>query len=162
MKTVKFILLFLMVFGCKNNASVKPSKPDNLISQDQMIDILYDMALVSSAKGAGKRAVENSGIDPEAFIYEKHQIDSIQFKNSNAYYSYDVDTYEFIYTTVKQKLEQDKKTFQGELDEEKRKRDSIMALSKSQDSIAKLKRKKTTQDSIKNLNPKDKIGTSQQ
>ena len=153
MRIITYIVLVLCVLGCKNNAIDKPEKPDNLIDKDKMVDVLYDMALMSSAKGVGKRTLENKGVNPEAFIYEKHNIDSIQFKQSNAYYAYDIDTYEAIYEKVKLKLDEDKKDFQAIIDEEKRKRDSIAKRSRKQDSIARLKREQKRKDSLNNSNP---------
>ena len=148
MKIAKYIVIFFCVFACDSADSDRPKKPDNLISKEQMAEVLYDMALLSSAKGVGKRTLENTGINPEIFVFEKHNIDSLQFKLSNAYYAYDIEEYESIYEQVKQKLEQDKKGFQTILDEEKRKRDSIAKRNRKQDSLAKLKRNRTRGDSL--------------
>ena len=41
-KQLKYILLLLIVFSCKNNSVDKPKKPDNLISKNKMTEIIYD------------------------------------------------------------------------------------------------------------------------
>ena len=112
MKQLKYILLIVLIISCKNNSIDKPKKPDNLIPKDSMVEILYDISLVSSAKGVNKKLLENKGLVPEDYIYKKHNIDSLQFALSNEYYAFNLDTYEDIYNSVKLKLEEDKKHFQ--------------------------------------------------
>ena len=48
-----------------------PEKPENLISKKVMVDVLYDMALISSAKGSDRRILEKKGIVPQDYIYSK-------------------------------------------------------------------------------------------
>ena len=79
--------------------------PDNLISEDKMIEILYDMSLISVSKGINKRIIENNGMKPKKYILKKHNIDSIQFVASNEYYSKDLETYLSIYEEVLKKLQ---------------------------------------------------------
>ena len=79
--------------------------PVNLISEDKMIEILYDMSLISVSKGINKRIIENNGMKPKKYILKKHNIDSIQFVASNEYYSKDLETYLSIYEEVLKKLQ---------------------------------------------------------
>ena len=79
--------------------------PVNLISEDKMIEILYDMSLISVSKGINKRIIENNGMKPKKYILKKHNIDSIQFVTSNEYYSKDLETYLSIYEEVLKKLQ---------------------------------------------------------
>ena len=67
---------------------LRPEKPENLISKDKMAEILYDMFIINSAKGVNRKILRNNGIDPEAYILSKYEIDSIHFAQSNAYYAY--------------------------------------------------------------------------
>ena len=54
--------------------------PDNLISaEEKMVDILYDMSLISVSKGINKRILENNGMKPKKYILKKYNIDSLQF-----------------------------------------------------------------------------------
>lgn len=125
MKYFKIILVLFLFLSCKNNKVIKPEKPDNLLSEKQMVDIIYDMSIMSGAKGVNKKLLEKEGINPETYIYELHNIDSIQFAESNNYYTYDLETYERVYAKVKRKLEADKVKFDTLVSIEKRKRDSI-------------------------------------
>ncbi|PNQ75081.1 DUF4296 domain-containing protein [Hanstruepera neustonica] len=95
--------ILMVIFSCKDN--MEPTKPENLISQDEMVNILIDLSLVSSAKGLNKKILENNGITPDRYVFEKHKIDSIQFAESNAYYAYFIDDYSNIYVRVKDSLE---------------------------------------------------------
>ena len=101
-KYVSFLVLFLTLSSCYNVQ--KPNKPDNLISEDAMVNVLVDMAIMSSAKGVNKSKIEDSGIVPDEYIYKKNNIDSLSFSESNAYYAYDIKKYDAIYQRVKDSL----------------------------------------------------------
>jgi Domain of unknown function (DUF4296) len=124
-KTLKYILLVALVISCKNNNIEKPKKPDNLISKDKMIEVIYDISVINSVKGVNKKLIENKGISPEDYIYKRHDIDSLQFALSNEYYAYNLKTYEAIYNSVKTKLEKDKTHFQAIIKAEQKIKDSI-------------------------------------
>jgi len=98
-----YLLMTLMLVSCYDVQ--KPEKPDDLISEDKMVDVLVETVIMSSAKGINKRELENKGILPDSFIYKKHKIDSLQFVNSNNYYAYDIENFNQIYTRVKDSLE---------------------------------------------------------
>jgi len=165
-KQLKYILLLLIVISCKSNSIDKPKKPDNLISKNKMIAIIYDISLINSAKGVNKKLIESEGIIPEEYIYKKHNIDSLQFVLSNEYYAYNLKTYEDIYDGVKFKLEKDKKHFNVILEEEKKIKDSINKdVRREFDSLKKINklkpnRKKLKKDSIF-PSPLKRIDTSQ-
>lgn len=147
-RLLKIMCLVVLIISCENNKIKKPVKPDNLISKNKMVDILFDMALLSSAKGSDRRILENKGIYPEEYVYSKHNIDSLQFAISNNYYSYDIQEYEELYEQVRARLESDKKEVDKIIAEEKK-------VKEEKDSIAKIKRKK--RDSLRKLG-KDENG----
>lgn len=136
----------------------KPEKPKNLISKDKMVNILIDVKLLASANTAERKTLDNFGVDRVHYLFEKHNIDSLQFALSNNYYAFNVKEYEEIYTKVKDSLEQLKTIYKDlELKEEKAKReqDSLNALLKEQDldSINSIK----IQDSLKVKMKKDSL-----
>lgn len=136
---LKIALLVLLCSGCNNNKINRPPKPDNLIPKDKMVDVIYDMLLMSGAKGINKRVIEAKGISPESFIYNKYDIDSLQFAQSNAYYSFDIDAYDALYEKVKLRLEADKKQFKTLVEAETAKKDSILKVNKARiDSLKRL------------------------
>lgn len=98
------IILLIIFYSCDfiNNSS---KIPDDLISQEKMIDILYDMSLLSVSKGINKNILENNGMKPKSYILNKYNIDSLQFVISNTYYSNDLEKYLHIYDMVLEKLE---------------------------------------------------------
>ena len=143
MKNLIYIFALLIFLGC-NTAIEKPNKPDNLISEAKMVDIMYDIFLLNAAKGVNKTLLENTGIDPERYVFEKYGIDSTQFANSNNYYSYDTKTYESILQRIKDKIDVEKKVYEAiedaEEDARARKADSLREVrAKAKDSLIKIK-----------------------
>jgi len=147
MKRIYSILLgfLLLFFACEENN--KPKKPDNLIPKNKMEKILYDLYIVSSAKGVNKKILEENNVIPETYILTKYDIDSLQFAVSNDYYAFDSEEYKAIIDNVKARLEEEKKLFEELQKKEgkaaKRRRDSInKAKQRKRDSI-----NRTTRDS---------------
>jgi hypothetical protein len=138
---MKRILIFLLIFlalSCKTNSIDKPERPDNLISKNEMVEIIYDMSIISSAKGVNKKILESKGVVPEDYVFNKHNIDSLQFALSNEYYAYNLRVYEDIYNKVRIKLNSDKTHFNTIFEAEQKVKDSInKAKRKELDSINK-------------------------
>ena len=133
MKRILIFLIAVSAIGC--NYVDKPEKPENLISQDKMADILYDVFILSSAKGTSKGLLEDNGIYPENYVFEKHKIDSLQFALSNEYYGFNVEEYEAIIARVEERFNNDKIKFQANIDKDiadkQRQKDSIKKLNDS-------------------------------
>lgn len=124
----------LLIFACQGVD--KPKKPKNLISKDKMVDVLYDVYILNAAKGINRKVLESKGIQPERFLFQKHKIDSLQFAQSNNYYAYDTKAYEAIVEKVKERMENDKITYDALAEKEKKKQDSINEVKKnSRDSL---------------------------
>jgi hypothetical protein len=115
MNKLKVIIILFFVLGCNNSLTQKPI-PIDLISQEKMVDIIYDMTLINVAKGVNKSILENNGIIPEQYLFNKHSIDSTLFARSNEYYSNDLKTYQMIYDNVKIKLEKNKNIISDSID----------------------------------------------
>lgn len=133
MRSFVIVLLALGLLGC--HSADQPKKPENLIPKDKMVDIMYDVFILNAAKGANKTKLENNGVFPQDYVFEKYTIDSLQFAQSNEYYGSNIDDYEAIILKVEQRIKDDKDKYQKLLDEEelakKKKRDSIRSLSDS-------------------------------
>lgn len=128
------ILTSFLFFSCQHVEKVK--KPDNLIPEDKMVDILTDLSLLHSARNYNKRTFERTGIDPDSFIYKKYKIDSLQFEQSNDYYSDNYVQYEDIYSRVKDKLQNIKVEYDSLHKIEMDRKDSIAnARRKEKDSL---------------------------
>ena len=101
----KFLIFLFILSSCGFINDNENHNSENLISQEKMIDIIYDMSLISVSKGINKRILENNGMKPKSYILKKYNIDSLQFASSNEYYSQDLEQYLFIYEKVLEKLE---------------------------------------------------------
>ncbi len=133
MKYIGYLLILFVFLGC--NRSTRPEKPENLIPKDDMANILYDVFILNAAKGASKSVLEDHGVFPEKYVFEKYDIDSLQFAQSNTYYSYDIKTYESIVTKVEERINAEKEFYEAEIqkdvERQKRERDSLNKLSDS-------------------------------
>lgn len=133
MKFVVFLIVVLSLLGC--HSSGKPDKPDHLISKDKMVDILFDVYILNASKGANKTILETKGVYPENYIFDKYNIDSLQFALSNDYYGFYVLDYESIINRVEKRINDNKEIYkllaEKEQKEKQRRRDSLRDLTDS-------------------------------
>jgi len=141
MKTFFLVVSILFFISCEN---LEVKKPSNLISEDQMVEILYDMVLINSSKGVNKKLLQKNINNPEAYIFKKHNIDSLQFAESNAYYTFKNEVYKSIYEKLELKLTTQKTKLEALLKEKNSIKDSI-------------REQKKTKDEPLNLDPKLKF-----
>lgn len=129
--------LFVTIAFCFScNHVEKPKRPDNLIAKDKMVDILLDVFVINAAKGIEKKTLEINNVTPEDYIYQKYQIDSLQFAKSNEYYAYDIKVYENMINEVESKLKAKKAAFQKEITlEEERIQKRLDSIEKIGDSL---------------------------
>lgn len=130
-KAFCFFIGVLILFSCQQTAI---EKPDNLIDEDTMEDILYDLAVLDAIKTNDPVSLERKKITASTYVYDKYDIDSLQLVSSNHYYASDVHNYLKMYKRVEEKL-----------GKEKTKIDTIIAQKK----IKKLELKKGKDTSIK-------------
>ena len=97
-----FGVLFLTL-GCKDSVI---SKPENLIEEDKMENIIYDLALLEGIKSHDPSNFQN--IKSNEYVYKKYKIDSLQFVKSTQYYVSDISKYKKMYDRVQKRLD-DKK-----------------------------------------------------
>jgi hypothetical protein len=114
-----------------------------------MAAILYDMILINSAKGINKQLLEKNIKNPEKYIYKIYNIDSLQFVESNAYYTYKSDSYKAIYEKIEKKLEAQKKVYEALAAEEKRVKDSLKKNRRPKLDTLNLKRQKQIEAKLK-------------
>jgi hypothetical protein len=123
----------------------RPEKPENLIPEEKMVDVLTEAYLINAARSFDKRTIIENRVKLDSFIYKRFNIDSLQFAQSNAFYTSDLNKYNDLFTKVQTRIELLKKNADSMLIkislEEKRIDDSIEAATK--DSLG-LKMKKDT------------------
>lgn len=110
MKRFLFIFLsFIFVASCTSKTIYK--KPDNLIEKNRMIDIWTDIYIARGAKSV-KTIELRKNINYLPLVFKKHNIDSVQFSQSNLYYTSKIDEYQKMFEEVNRRLEAKKKIYQ--------------------------------------------------
>ena len=98
----EIILMLLLLLSCVN---VQEAPPENLIGEEKMADLIFELAVLDAAKGfVPKDQKERIELDADSF-YMFHEIDSAQFTSSNAYYAKHPKVYLRIVSMAKTKLE---------------------------------------------------------
>lgn len=126
----KVVALVLLCFISSCQDLDKTERPDNLIPEDKMIDILTELSLLHAAKNYNKYKLEQTGIKTDVYVYEKFDVDSIQVQRSNDYYSDQYEEYERIYDSVRARIQIMKMHFDSIRDVEIRIEDSIKKVKK--------------------------------
>lgn len=101
---IRYLSIGLLVFCISCQDVQKPVPPENLIPEDQMVDILTDVYLANAAKSVNNKIIRNKGVRLDSFIYAKHQIDSLRFAESNAYYTTQLNTYNDFFVEIERRL----------------------------------------------------------
>lgn len=141
MRLVLVFALLIVVIACQGVQPV--SKPEKFIDQSTMENIIYDMTLITSARGFNIQAFSQTGVDPECYVFEKYEIDSAQFAQNTLYYSSSLEDYKDLIENVKKRIEGDHKIVDSLEKKEKRHKDSIRN--------ARGRRLKVEKDSIRRL-----------
>ena len=89
----KYLLIIFLFLGCSDNV------PDNLISKEKMENIIFDIMILNAASGFDLKIDKN--LLSDELIYKKHNIDSLQFFESELYYSKNPRDHYEIYAKVK-------------------------------------------------------------
>jgi hypothetical protein len=121
-------LFFLSVFlmACTSNTIIK--KPDHLIPKNQMVDLLTDMLVAAGAENIKNVDLERN-VNYFPLVFEKYGIDSTRFKESNYYYTSQIDDYEKILKEVDERLKALKEKLENEIKlQDSLKNDSIKNL----------------------------------
>lgn len=109
MKLVLNIALIALIFsGCQD---VKyPEPPENLLPKEKFVKMLADAYIgnASRSRSVNNRILRSKGIQLDSLLYAKHQVDSISFAESNAYYASNLDLYNEIILGVEKILAEKK------------------------------------------------------
>lgn len=125
-----YIAIFSVFLGaCTSNTIIK--KPKNLIPKEQMVDLLTDIFLANGGDNIKNLNLQRN-VNYFPLVFEKYQIDTIRFKESNYYYTSKIDDYDEILEKVDMRLKSLKQKYSTEI--------------KIADSLSRMKK-----DSLKNL-----------
>lgn len=111
--TKKIVLLSIIALFCASSCTNSVvEKPKNLVSEDQMVSMLYDLSLLDAIR---IQSVTNKTKYPTAteFLKQKYKIDSLTFAKNSQYYASDIPKYKRIYERVKIRLEREKEKVVG-------------------------------------------------
>ena len=103
MKQFGYILFVFFVVSCQDIQPVK--KPAKLIGKAEMQEILYEIAIVNAARGYDIQKLSKYGVAPETYIFEKYDIDSLQYAENVSYYSSDIESYKEMYLAIQKRAE---------------------------------------------------------
>lgn len=99
-------MIFLVLISLASCQDInRTPKPDNLIPEDKMVEVLTELSLLHGARSYNKGLMEEKGINPYPYLTEKYKIDSTQLVQSNEYYAQNYKQYQKIYERVKERLE---------------------------------------------------------
>ena len=127
------LLALLMLSSC---TQVEEVPPENLIGEEKMADLIFELAVLDAAKGfVSKDQKGRIVLDADSF-YQFHEIDSAQFTSSNAYYAKQPKAYLRIVSMAKAKLKEFEKNME-EVDNEMLNIDSIFIKPKQRKNITK-------------------------
>ena len=112
----KLFILLILIMSCSNQDG-----PSNLMSEQQMVDFLLDINIINSSRAYRNNSDLNYYNIKDTFLYKKHNIDSLQFVNSNKYYSSNPKQYLRIYSNLQKKMRFIKDSIEIELNKETKK-----------------------------------------
>lgn len=116
MKKLAFILVSFLAFACSNETV---PKPDHLLKEGDMVNILYDISLLQAIKSYQGQALEEGKVDAKNYIYKKYSIDSLTFAQNQAYYASKLELYESIQAKLAEKVKKEKEKFKAKKEEAK-------------------------------------------
>ena len=104
MKQVLFLFISLFVISCSKNPV---PKPDNLLDEEAMVDIIYDISILQATDGSMSYKLSDHNIKMNQYIFEKYKIDSITYRENQRYYAANARAYKKIYKKVIERLEKE-------------------------------------------------------
>ena len=112
----KLFILLILIMSCSDQDG-----PSNLMSEQQMVNFLLDINIINSSRAYRNNSDLNYYNIKDTFLYKKHNIDSLQFVNSNKYYSSNPKQYLRIYSNLQKKMRFIKDSIGIELNKETKK-----------------------------------------
>lgn len=92
----KYLFFLILTMGCSSDY------PENLISEEKMESIIFDIMILNASDNYDL-IIDNNLLSDE-LIYKKYDIDSLQFYESELYYSRNPKIHFNIYSNVKKRI----------------------------------------------------------
>ena len=100
MKKIVVLFVLLSVVSCNST-----SKPDRLISREEMVELLYELSLNHSLQTYNFNRDTIFIYQSKKDILAKYQLDSIRFEQQHDYYRNNLEDYSAMHKEVKEKIE---------------------------------------------------------
>ena len=140
MRHLLFGIVLLAVVAC-NEKLIEP--PKNLIPEDQMTEILYDLALINGIRSINKTVLDTYEIETMPYLYQKYNVDSLQFVMSDQYYASIPEIYQRMYQEIESRFDAEIKVIE---DARQQKNDSVKKQAeRTRDSLQKQTQPKRSQ-----------------
>ena len=108
--TFLFVLILVSIFdSCSSKGSVE--KPDNLINESLMVNVLYEISILDAMSTFKPRNKDFEQIYGKPYIFLKYGVDSLQLAKSDQYYAKFPRVYHKIYSRVLEKMKKTKDSF---------------------------------------------------
>lgn len=91
MRNFLVLLIGVVLVSCSKNPV---PKPDNLLDEEVMTDILFDISILQATEGAMPDKLTSEKINIETYIYEKYKIDSSTYYQNIRFYAGDAKKYQ--------------------------------------------------------------------
>ena len=140
-KNYIFIVLITLTISCKQE-----TKPNHLIEKEMMVNIMYDLSILQALRYQNPTSIDSFQINARDFVGKKYRIDSLQFAQSNVYYSTNNEQYKEMFNQVV-----------GRINKEKAAADSLLKVEikqKSKINKTKLKESISPKDSLRKVSQK--------
>jgi len=98
MKNLLSIFFLIILVSCSNTEKAE-------VSQEKMVDVLYDLTVSSSARSTANRRDTIQYVVDYKQVLKKHGIDSLKFIKAQKVYQQDPDVYAVIYDSVQKRLQ---------------------------------------------------------
>ncbi|NJM79273.1 MAG: DUF4296 domain-containing protein [Flavobacterium sp.] len=105
MKKLTLLFGLLLIISCSDNPI---PKPDTLLEEEIMVDILYDTALLQAAEAYMPDKLTDKGVKIKNYIYLKYEIDSTTYYQNQRYYAGDAKKYKRIFQKVIERIDTNK------------------------------------------------------
>ncbi len=128
-------ILFLFALCCLLGSCADPlvKKPENLIPQDRMTEILYDIAILDAIDNNYPKSLEQNNIRIMEEIYAKYGVDSAQLADSDLYYASVPAIYEQIYQGIEDRMNHERDSIARVIQEGNSPQDSADSTNRRED-----------------------------
>jgi hypothetical protein len=101
MKQILVLLLGIIIISCSNNPV---PKPDNLLSEEVMKDMLFDVVVLQAAETTVGYKLNQNNLKLTSFIYKKYKIDSLTYYQNQKFYAANPKKYKKMYKEISDRL----------------------------------------------------------